>query len=360
MEEFVLGGDGDQDAGGDQDDGLAHLLIPAAEGETFTFKSSDFEVGAAQIVVEGLGIGAVGAGDGLAQASESEPGGVVLFGHPAPGFVLETPLHLGRSPLLVGAMPGCRFQAVGPGDQVGVPRPVGEIFAEHVAFIGDHDDVVLLGVLGEDRELPLDLDMAAVGASCGRFIFVSSDIDDLRPELAGGALQGGLEGEVGLRRAVDQHPCPPALPDQILGQRIRFHRSAGYDVEQIGAAFFCAKEIALGADIEEERAFGFGEVGDGQKLAGIGTIDNEDAAAGGQGLLRGGDQVAVDRHGDIGQLIIVPEESAGGLVVGLPEPGAGEPVIRDLQRIEQGERRQTVDLLRKIGDLDLELFLGED
>jgi hypothetical protein len=78
--------------------------------------------------------------------------------------------------------------------------------------------------LREHRHLGLDLDVARVGAPRPARVLVGALVDDLRPELLGGAAVGiGQEPILGMR-ALDQEPARPTLPDQVLGERVGLHR----------------------------------------------------------------------------------------------------------------------------------------
>ena len=62
-------------------------------------------------------------------------------------------------------MPARRDQSGRSGDRPRIPRAIGEVVAEQVAFVGHHDDVVSGGALRERRDLLLHLLVAAVGAT---------------------------------------------------------------------------------------------------------------------------------------------------------------------------------------------------
>jgi hypothetical protein len=70
---------------------------------------------------------------------------------------------------------------------VRVPGLVGQILAEHVALVGHQEHVVGGRILGEDRHLPLDLDVAGLGDPRGRRVGVGARLDDLGLELRGTA-----------------------------------------------------------------------------------------------------------------------------------------------------------------------------
>ena len=67
----------------------------------------------------------------------------------------EPVLQLGGTPLLVRPRPGRWDEALGPGHRARIESAVGEVIAELVLFVGDHQNVVA-DALGKTCNLGLD------------------------------------------------------------------------------------------------------------------------------------------------------------------------------------------------------------
>src|SRR3546814_2201540 len=162
---------------------LAHLLVPQAKGKADALEAAERKVVAAQVAAERGGLGAVGAGDRLADGAHAQPGAVVALLHPAAGDLGEAVLDLRRAPLLLHAVPGGRHQAVGAGDgprREGVER---QVFAEDLVLVDrDQHVVVVTGGLRRQRHLALDLDVAAVGVPRDGIVGIALLGDDLGAE----------------------------------------------------------------------------------------------------------------------------------------------------------------------------------
>ena len=116
-------------------------------------------------------------------------------------------LDLGRAPLLERRMPTGRYQALRSCDRPRVQGAIGEIFAEPAAFIGDHQHVVGRRLLGESRDLLLDLLVSAVG-SAANVVTELALLDDLQAEPIGGAPQRVRESLiVGLGASTRNQRC---------------------------------------------------------------------------------------------------------------------------------------------------------
>src|SRR5690554_1361504 len=115
-------------------------------------------------------------------------------------------------------MPARCHQSLCSGYRARIPGHVWNVLAKLVAFVGDHQHVVIRYILGEGRNLLLDLLMAAVGTAAADLILVCPLLDDFRLETVGGPTQCRRISEIIRLSTVDQKPAPPPLPDEILGQ----------------------------------------------------------------------------------------------------------------------------------------------
>ena len=119
-------------------------------------------VRAADHAIDRSEIGGVRPRGSFADGAHRDPGLIVDRPHQAVGETLEAVLHLGRAPLLMRRVPAHGIKTCGAGDRPRVPGAERQIVAEHVALVGDDQHVVVGRVLGEDRHLPLDLQVAGV------------------------------------------------------------------------------------------------------------------------------------------------------------------------------------------------------
>ena len=108
-----------------------------------------------------------------------------------------------------------------------VPGAVGEVVAEQLALVGDHDHLVVGQILREARDLLLDLLEPAVGAAAAGIVLELALLDDLEAEALGGAAQRLGLGLV-LRGGADDQGTSllPLLPGEVLAEGIGEHGSA--------------------------------------------------------------------------------------------------------------------------------------
>ena len=199
VHELVLRRDRDHDVVGGEQDRLAQLAVPVAEGHRLALEDAELELGAEDVVARAppdrSSRSRVAASPTRAQR---HPGVVVLGAHRPARLLLEAGLQLGAAPGLHA--PDARWSGVEPGragDRARVPGVVGQVGGEDLALVGGDHHVVVGRALGEDRHLRLDLDVAGVGAAGAAGVLVDPGLDDARAEL--------------LRRAavgVGEQPCP--------------------------------------------------------------------------------------------------------------------------------------------------------
>ena len=83
---------------------------------------------------------------------------------------------------------------------------------------------------------------------------------------------------IGRRLADDQHPVPPLLPQQVLGERVGAHGPVRRDVEHVAATLLLAQRVVAGAHVEDERVLGLGKIGDGEEIGGFEVGDDDSCA----------------------------------------------------------------------------------
>ena len=100
-----------------------------------------------------------------------------------------------------------------------------------------------------------------------------------------------------------------------------------------------AQRVVLGAAIEDERVRGLGEIGDRKKILGE-QVGDEEALTVGEAFLDRSHHVAIRRHDQLAQGIVMAKKAAGRLIVREPERGAGQAFVLELAGLEQRGRRQ--------------------
>ena len=215
-----------------------------------------------------------------------------------------------------------------------------QILAEDVALVGRDHHVVLGCRLGEDRHLALHLDMAGIGAARPFDVLVDALLDDLGTELGGGTLDRVGVGHVGRSLAADQEPARPALPDQVLGERVGLHRPRGRDVEQGRGAAVQAQRVVGRTAVEEDGTRLLRRGNKRQQVLGP-EIGDEQPLAGSDPLREGRTHIATLRHQPLHQLELLLQEAAGRLVVGDPQASALDALVREhgLHQRERDRRR---------------------
>src|SRR5690606_30233905 len=202
---------------------LAQLAIPGPEGELASLESGNVELGGFQVSNQFFGIRRSGARRCFSDRSYRDPDVVIeRTGWPV-SELLKARLELCPAPLLEGGMPARWHQSLCSGYRPRIPGHVWNVLAKLVAFVGDHQHVVIRYILGEGRNLLLDLLMAAVGTAAADLILVRSLLNDFRPETVGSPTQCRCVSEIIRLGAMDEKPAPPALPNEILGQGIGQH-----------------------------------------------------------------------------------------------------------------------------------------
>ena len=226
MQETLLRRNRDHHASVDQQDGLAKLQVPVPQRQPLALERRDGKVRPLEKVEHGFRVAGIGARRGLADHARRGPGLHVQRRH-APRIQFGEPaLHLDRAPLVVRGVPARRHQTCGACDRPRVPRSIGQVGCEDLAFVGRDEDIIGWCLLGKHGYLSLDQGHAAVGSTGAAGVLECSFLNDLRAEARGGASQRFGVKLVLLVRADHQQPALPLLPHQILGQARRRASSA--------------------------------------------------------------------------------------------------------------------------------------
>ena len=85
-------------------------------------------------------------------------------------------------------------------------------------------------------------------------------------------------------------------------------------MEHVRPAVVGAQRVVLGAAVEDERARRLGEVGDGKKVLRE-QVGDEEALTVGEAFLDCGHHIAIRRHDQLAQGVVVAEKAAGRLIV---------------------------------------------
>src|SRR5262249_3613591 len=113
-------------------------------------------------------------------------------------------------------VPARRYEPGRACDRTRVPGTIWQIRREHFALVRGHKHIIGGGLLGKNRDLPLDLDDAAVGPPRAAGILEHPLLDDLRTEPPRSTAQRVRQELVALVRAHHKQPSSPLLPREIL------------------------------------------------------------------------------------------------------------------------------------------------
>jgi hypothetical protein len=346
VQEALLGGDGDERAGLREQDRLAHLPVPGAEGDGHALKGGEREGVAQEIAGDRLRVAAVGSRRRLADRPHRDPGCVVQGAHEALGGAAEAVLKLRRAPGLVGGMPGGRHEPLRPGGRARVGGAKKHVIAEVAGLVGDDRHVVIDAPgeherLGLGRRVALDLGEGAELPGLVR--------RDRQPEFLGRPPHGLPVELVGGLRADNEKDLAPALEGEELGEPVGEHGPARGNVEQVRPAIGPAQTVVGGADVEHDRP-SLHRVGDGQRLV-RGQADGEEGRPALDHFSR-----RVDRGLALVQRGLVEGEAAagegaGGVVLPQRHPRAGETLVLGdgIERV--GWRRRSLALDEPEADL---------
>ena len=245
-------------------------------------------------------------------------------------------------------MPAHGHEPRGAGDRPCIPGPVGQVVAEQVAFVGDDEDVVVGGALGERWDLLLHLLIAAVGAPAAGLILEGALLDDLAAKALGGAFDRIGEQLVVLRRSQHEEPAVPLLPDQVLRERVGEHGARGRCMHHVGAAVLLAQAVVGRAVVDDLGLFAGKRVGELQERGRRQIGEHEMGAR-----VDFGDDVLNELVGigllDHVERELLVQEAAGRVVVLDPELGSGNSQI-GRRKVEQGQRQRLVAQLAREHD----------
>ncbi len=124
---------------------------------------------------------------------------------------------------------------------------------------------MILGALHELRDLLLNLLETAIGTTIAGIDVELSFFDDFCTELLCGAPVGVGEKLIVCAWADDHQHVRPALPNEVLHQRIGEHCARRGGMQNIGAAIFFAKPVVGIAHVEDLNRLAFHGVGEFQK-----------------------------------------------------------------------------------------------
>ena len=158
--------------------------------------------------------------------------------------------------------PGGRDEGLGPRHRARVEGAVGEIIAELVPFVGDHQHVVT-DALRKACNLGLDREMPGIGAARARDKGPRFLLNDTCLEFQRGMVNVAREFPIAVAMAHHQQQVLPPLRDQVLDQSIGEHRVARQQMQNVGAAILAAQAIACRARIEESDPHGLRHSGRG-------------------------------------------------------------------------------------------------
>lgn len=233
-------------------------------------------------------------------------------------------------------MPARRDETRRSDDRPRRPGPIGKIGGKYLAAVGSDQHVVIGRVLGEHRNLSLDLNRAAVALAGTAGIGELLREDDLGAKALGGpAERGAPEFIVGVG-TLDQKPVSPPLPDKILPKAIRQHRIGRRGVDHIGPAILLAERIVERSGVEDQDTLAFGGIGDLEKGGG-GEIGDDELVAAGQKLFGLSNRIGFRRDSNVGQDETLTDKLSGRVVVVDGNLGAGQTAI-DRRAVKNGNR----------------------
>ncbi len=185
MQETLLGRDRYHHAAISQQDRLAQLQIPVAQGQRLAFECSQLKIRSLEERGDGFRIARVRACGGFADHPRGGPRLHVERRHVPRVELQETVLQLDGAPLIVRRIPTGRNQTGGARDGAGVPGAIRQIGREYFAFVSCDEHVIGRCLLGENRHLALDQGDAAVGAARAAGILEHALLHDLGAEAGG-------------------------------------------------------------------------------------------------------------------------------------------------------------------------------